>query len=179
MTVTNDAIDLKALLYALTQQREPLPEPLQHALQKAGRALQQNQREAADQMLDCVRSYTPLDTAYREALQELDREYASQQRTKNLSAIANSAGIDWFFINDIIPADDWVLIAKQSLQAQQSKPAQGEFWDHADRIAVMIAGGTAIGGSVAYIPGAIIGALIGAGFGGYISFSKRRPSRSS
>ena len=166
MTVTNDAIDLKALLYALTQQREPLPEHIQSSLQEAGQSLQQNQPEAAHRLRDRIKSYPPLDTAYRSALQEFDRKYASQQRTKSLSAtFSDSAGLDWFFINDVIPAADWVATAKHVLPKQQSKSREDELWEKVSRIAVMTIGGASLGAAIAQIPGGIIVGLLTVIFG--------------
>lgn len=43
-------------------------------------------------------------------------------------------------------------------------------WDKADRIAVMTAGGAALGAAIAQLPGAILGLLIAAGYGYYIGF---------
>ncbi|MGB3293277.1 MAG: hypothetical protein WBB01_09850 [Phormidesmis sp.] len=179
MTVSaNDAIDIKALLYALTQQREPLPEPLQQALQKAGRSLQQNQQEGARQLYERVKSYLPLYTAYRAALEEFDREYTSRERAKSLGAtFANSTGADWFFINDVVPAADWVSTAKQILQTQPSNPTKNKGWANADRIAIMITGGASIGAAIAQLPGAIIGGLSAAVYGWYISFSDTKSSQ--
>ena len=168
-------IDLKALLYALTQQATPLPEPIQQALQRTGQALQQNQPEAGRQLREQIKRYEPLEAAYMSALRELDKQYVSQQRTKSLSAtFSNTVGADWLFINDIIPAADWVSTAKQVLQAQQPKSKQGEFWDRADRTVVIIAGGGAIGGAIAQIPGAIIGALVAAAYAWYINASDKK-----
>lgn len=175
MTVSaNNSIDLKALLYALTQQSAPLPAPLQHSLQESGQALRQNQPEAAHQLRERIKRYEPLESAYMNALQQFDRQYTAQQRTKSLSAnFPNTAGFDWFFINDVIPANDWVLTAKQILQAQHSRPAKRNFWDRTESVVVVIIGGAALGGAIAQLPGAIIGLLIAAIFGWYVSFYKK------
>lgn len=175
MTVSADnAVDLKALLYALTQQRAPLPETLQRALREAGQALQQNQPEAEQQLRNHIGSYEPLDTAYKGALQEFDAAYASQQRAKGISAtFANSTGVDWFFINDVVPAADWVATAKQVLRTQPSTTTEKKSWENADRIAIMITGGASIGAAIAQLPGAIIGGLSAAVYGWYISFSTK------
>jgi ABC-type glucose/galactose transport system permease subunit len=53
------------------------------------------------------------------------------------------------------------------------------FWDKADRIAVVIAGGAALGGAIAQIPGAIVGAGLAAAYGWYISFAKTKSVRNS
>lgn len=72
--------------------------------------------------------------------------------------------------------------SKNSKQQPLSKvpPAVSKgFWDQADRIAVMTAGGAAIGGSIAQAPGAVVGALIGASYGWYLSISKKNSSETS
>lgn len=181
MTVSNNnAIDLKALLYALTQQPEPLPETFQHSLQKAGQALQQNQPEAAHQLRESIKLYAPLEAAYKSALQQFDKQYSSQQRTKSLSAaFQNTAGLDWLFIHDVIPTTDWVATAKQVSQAQQAQAQPTHFWDKTDRMAVMIAGGVALGTAIAQVPGAIVGGMIGASYGWYIGFGKKKSAQNS
>jgi hypothetical protein len=47
-------------------------------------------------------------------------------------------------------------------------------WDKADTIAVMTAGGAALGSAIAQVPGAIVGAFVGAGCGLYIKFWKKK-----
>jgi len=177
---TNNAIDLKALLYALTQQREPLPQPIQNSLQEAGQALQQNQPDAAYQLRERLKSYSPLDAAYRSALQDFDRQYASQQRTKSLGvAFPNGAGLDWLFINDVIPASDWVFTAKQILQAQQSESPRDQLWARINRIALMTLGGISIGAAIAQLPGAIVLGIIATLSGWYYEFPRKPAPNSS
>lgn len=43
------------------------------------------------------------------------------------------------------------------------------FWHKADRLAVMIAGGAALGSAIAQLPGAIVGGFLAAGYGWYIN----------
>ncbi len=50
-------------------------------------------------------------------------------------------------------------------------PQQSQFWDKADRMAVMIAGGVALGSAIAQLPGAVIGGMIAAGYAWYIRLS--------
>jgi hypothetical protein len=50
-------------------------------------------------------------------------------------------------------------------------------WNKTDRIAIMTAGGAALGSAIALLPGAIIGGLLAATYGGYISFIKPRSAR--
>jgi serine/threonine protein kinase, bacterial len=48
---------------------------------------------------------------------------------------------------------------------------QSLFWDKADRTAVMIAGGVALGSAIAQLPGAVVGGMIAAGYAWYIRLS--------
>ena len=67
----------------------------------------------------------------------------------------------------------------QVLQVQRSESASPKFWDKADRVAVMIAGGVALGTAIAQVPGAVVGGIIGAGYGWYISFAKKKSPQNS
>jgi len=48
------------------------------------------------------------------------------------------------------------------------------FWDKADRLMVVTVGGAALGGSIAGVYGAVIGAILTAGCGWYITFRKAK-----
>ena len=48
------------------------------------------------------------------------------------------------------------------------------FWDKADRLMVVTVGGAALGGSIAGVYGAVIGAILAAGWGWYITFRKAK-----
>jgi hypothetical protein len=58
------------------------------------------------------------------------------------------------------------------LPKPQSNPSN--FWEKADRIAIMSAGGAALGSAIAQLPGAIAGGIMAAGYGWYISFAKTK-----
>jgi hypothetical protein len=49
---------------------------------------------------------------------------------------------------------------------------KSDFWDKADRIAVMTAGGAALGGAIAMVPGAVALGLFAGAYGYYIGFVK-------
>lgn len=55
--------------------------------------------------------------------------------------------------------------------ATKKNPQQSQFWDKADRMAVMIAGGVALGSAIAQLPGAVVGGMIAAGYAWYIRLS--------
>ncbi len=176
MTVSaNNAVDIKALVYALTQQREPLPQPLQHSLQEAGRAFQQSEPDADSKLRARIESYGPLESAYRSALETFDRQYNSQERLKSLSAsFADGASLDWFFVHNVIPAADWVATAKQVLAVPRSPATKSDpLWEKLNRIAVMTIGGASLGAAIAQLPGAIIGGLSALLYGWYISSSQK------
>jgi serine/threonine protein kinase, bacterial len=55
--------------------------------------------------------------------------------------------------------------------AKETRIRQSQFWDKADRTAVMIAGGIALGSAIFQVPGAIIGGMLAAGYAWYIRLS--------
>ncbi len=183
-SANNDAVDIKALMYALTQQREPLPQSVQRDLRTVGKALQQNQPTAPSQLRACIESYLPLDVAYGKAIQELDRQYYSQERTKSLSAtFINNPGTSWYFLNEVIPAADWVATAKQAINAptypRQDVKAQS-LEDKIIRIAIVSTGGASIGFWIAQVPGGIIGACCAFAYScWYVSSYQKTSSRLS
>lgn len=175
MTFPKNEIDFEALLYALTQQTEPLPKPLQRSLQEAGEALRQNQPGAERQIRELIKQHRPLEEAYKAALEQWYEQYTSQLRTKSLTAtFENTSGLYEFFVYDVLPTEDWVATAKQRSHQHKIQVTTDSFWDKTDRIAVMIAGGAALGSAIAQLPGAIAGAIFAAGYGWYISFAKTK-----
>ena len=181
--MNSDIINLEALLYALAQQPDSLPPELQTSLTEIGEILETNpSEEKATELRQLIRRYTPLEKAYLDGLIAIDRAYSSQERTKGINSISTpTLGIENLFIKGIFGSDDWVGSAKQLPRDlnSSSQDTSAQFWDKADRIAVMTAGGAALGGAVAQIPGAIIGGLIAAGYGWYIGFGQAKPSRDS
>ena len=114
MEIPKTIIDLEALLIALAQQTEPLPEYLQRSLEAIRRLLREEQPQAATQLRQLVKDYPPLEKAYKKAIEELDAAYANQERTKSLSVIfPDSLDFETIFINDVIPSQDWVKTAQK------------------------------------------------------------------
>jgi hypothetical protein len=178
MTTQKTLINSEALLNALAQQIKPLPEALQHSLQEAGQALQNDQPEAAYQLRELIRQAPPLEEAYKNALEQWDEQYASQQRAKSFSpAFQNPSVLDSLFLNDVAPSQDWVTAARKITRQQTAQPTSARFWDKADRIAVMTAGGAALGSAIGQIPGALVGATVAALYGWYISFAKTKSAQ--
>jgi hypothetical protein len=114
MEIPKTIIDLEALLIALAQQTEPLPEYLQRSLKEIERLLREEQPQAATQLRQLVKDYPPLEKAYKKAIRELDAAYANQERAKSLSVIfPDSLDFESLFINDVIPSQDWVKTAQK------------------------------------------------------------------
>ena len=175
MTTQKTVFNSEALLVALAQQSKPLPEDLQRSLQDAGQALRENQLQAASQLRELVRQDPLLESAYQNALEQWDEQYASQERTKNLSAtFPNPSVLDSLFLQNVTPSQDWVTTAKQVTDQQSNQPTAANFWNKADRIVVMVAGGAAVGGAIGLAPGAIAGATVAAICGWYMGFEKKR-----
>jgi hypothetical protein len=177
MTTQKTVINSEALLNALAQQPHSLPESLQRSLQEVGQALRNNQPEAAHQLRELIKQEPLLESAYQQALVQWDEQYTSQQRTKSSNgAVQNLSPLNSFFLHNVTPSQDWVTTARQLAQPI-IQPAPEKFWDKADRIAVMTAGGAALGSAIGQIPGALIGAAFAAGYGWYISFAKAKSAQ--
>jgi hypothetical protein len=182
--VPKTVIDLEALLYALTQQTEPLPEPLQRSLQETGRSLQQGHLDAARQLRELLKQHPPLEATYQATLEDWDAHYASQERAKSLTAtFQTTSGLDSLFVHEIVPTMDWIAMAKQVAHhpstAHAMETRSTRFWDQADRVVVVIAGGVALGSAIAQLPGAMVGGVLAAGYGWYISVAKPKAARNS
>jgi hypothetical protein len=213
MEIPKTIIDLEALLIALAQQTEPLPEYLQRSLKEIERLLREEQPQAATQLRQLVKDFPPLEKAYKKAIEELDAAYANQECAKSLSVIfPDSLDFESLFINDVIPSQDWVKTAQKLARSPlpplirevpqgggipldsgsplppliRGVPTGGgipldregadspRFWDKADRLMVVTVGGAALGGSIAGVYGAVIGAILAAGCGWYITFRKAK-----
>ncbi|NCR59004.1 MAG: hypothetical protein GPJ01_15015 [Microcystis aeruginosa LL13-06] len=177
MEIPKTIIDLEALLIALAQQTEPLPEYLQRSLEAIRRLLREEQPQAATQLRQLIKDYPPLEKAYKKAIEELDAAYANQERTKSLSFIfPDSLDFETIFINDVIPSQDWVKTAQKLARFPLDKggATSSRFWDKADRLMVVTVGGAALGGAIAGVYGAFIGAILAAGCGWYITFRKTK-----
>jgi hypothetical protein len=177
MEIPKTIIDLEALLIALAQQTEPLPEYLQRSLEAIRRLLREEQTQAATQLRQLIKDYPPLEKAYKKAIEELDAAYANQECTKSLSVIfPDSLDFETIFINDVIPSQDWVKTAQKLARFPLDKggATSSRFWDKADRLMVVTVGGAALGGAIAGVYGAFIGAILAAGCGWYITFRKTK-----
>ncbi|MCA2640291.1 MULTISPECIES: hypothetical protein [unclassified Microcystis] len=177
MEIPKTIIDLEALLIALAQQTEPLPEYLQRSLEAIRRLLREEQPQAATQLRQLIKDYPPLEKAYKKAIEELDAAYANQECTKSLSVIfPDSLDFETIFINDVIPSQDWVKTAQKLARFPLDKggATSSRFWDKADRLMVVTVGGAALGGAIAGVYGAFIGAILAAGCGWYITFRKTK-----
>jgi Helix-turn-helix domain len=164
MTTQKTLINFEALLNALAQQTQPLPESLQHSLQEAGQALQNNQPEADYQLRALIKQDPLLEIAYQNALEQWDEQYASQQRAKSLSAaLQNPSTLDSLFLKDIAPSQDWVTAAKKITRQQTVQPTPARFWVK----------GASIGGAIAQIPSALASATVTAVHQWSTGFSKQ------
>ena len=182
MSFSDKPIDFDALLYALAQQTESLSESLQHSLTEIGQHLHKDQFDTARQLQirKLISQSTPLEIAYKKALAEWDKNYTSQERTKNLNATFHrTSGLDDLFISRVLSTRDWVVAAQQLTHRQRDQEIPSQFWDKTDRMAVMTAGGIALGSMIAQLPGAIIGGVLATAYGWYIGFSKTQHSKRS
>lgn len=171
MNFNKQTIDLEALLYALAQQTEPLPEALQRSLTEIGRSLRTNTTaEKANELRQLIKGYEPLEVAYQNSLVELDKRYISQQRTKNSDlTFSSSTGLDILDFRVILSSNNWVNAAKKMIYSQSLQPQRSRFLDRGDRVVTLASGGAFLGVLIAQIPGAIVGGLL-AGIYAWFSF---------
>jgi hypothetical protein len=162
----NTSINIEALMLALSQQDEPLPDDITQsiaALKDA--AFRQGNQEATEQIRTLIRQYPPLEASYNSAYQYLDSQYNAQQRAKALGAtFSNPDRLPFIFYNQILPSQDWVSAAKQLTQSRR-ETEQPEWIRRGNSIVAMISGGAFLGVLLAQLPGAIVGAIVAGIFG--------------
>lgn len=120
---------------------------------------------------------------YEDAVQSYDKaislepssEFARRYRRSSLSKLNLSTQISnrkkAVSTTHANPDKGATVIPIQSVQPSSSRDDGA--WAQSDRIAIMIAGGCAMGSAIAQLPGAVIGAITGAGYGLYINLSKK------
>jgi hypothetical protein len=182
MSFPKNKINLEVLLYALSQQVDPLPPDLQRSLTEIGRSIQAHPTdENKIELRELIRDYQPLEIVYRDALTRSNQSYVAQERTKSLDAtFPTMSGLDDLSIESfLLPANDWVAAAKQLKNQLNPLQNPAKFWDKTDKIAVMTAGGIAIGSAIAQLPGALVGGAVGAGYGWYVGFRQATTRKST
>lgn len=75
--------------------------------------------------------------------------------------------------------EDELNFSEKAVSEKTVSSRRDSFWNEADRVVVMIAGGGAVGGAIAQLPGAVIGALSAAIYSGYLFFTKKSPAQNS
>jgi hypothetical protein len=141
-----------------------------------------------------VEALTATDPEFARAIQEL--EAVSSANLSSLMRLIEGISVG---LSQELMTQDSVQLTAQDLEQHQndesltqtmtddatstdstvSEDLPGHFWDKADRTAVIIAGGAALGGAIAQLPGAIIGGTLAAVYGWYISFSPTESVRKS
>jgi hypothetical protein len=189
MSFPKNKINLEVLLYALSQQVDPLPPDLQRSLTEIGRSIQAHPTdENKIELRELIRNYQPLETVYRDTLTRWNQSYVSQERTKSLdTTFPTISGLDdlsilqgrGFANESFLSTNDWVKAAKQLTSRLSLPQTPAKFWDKADRMAITTAGGIAIGSAICQLPGAIVGGVLGAGYGWYVGFKQATTRKST
>ncbi len=158
MSFSKQTINLEALLYALAQQTEPLPATLQNCLTGIDQFSHEDQ---SIQLLELIQQYSPLETAYKNALDKWHESYESQQRTKSSGAsFTVISKPDDLFIHSVLPTNDWVKSAKKIISSYSSPKQRSNVLERGDRVVTLASGGAFLGVLIAQIPGAIVGGLL-------------------
>ena len=182
----NNSINIEALMLALFQQDESLPEDIERSIDRLkDAAFIKGDVEASEQIREVIRQSPELDASYKAADRYLDSQHDAQHRTKALAAtFPNPDRLSWVFYNQILPSHDWVNQAKTVTLKKQSTKT---IWDNFDQIAIMGAGGAFLGSALAqlfgggllHLIGAIIGAIVGISYGLSLLNPANRPRRRS
>jgi hypothetical protein len=184
MMTNADPTPAKAFILALSRLDQPLSQPLQEAVHQLMTTLRNNSSRINDEIRQLVEQNSHLKRLYDDAYDELEVHYQQQERSKRIDLVFPREANPWDRFIQIVTADDPVLAAQQTLQYPDSQPSNPKetSWDKSDRIAVMTAGGAFLGGAIAHLftgnpfvaVGAIVGALLAAIYGWYISFGKMK-----
>lgn len=162
MSFPKNKINLEVLLYALSQQVDPLPPTLQRSLTEIGQVSPANLTdEDKIKIRELVETYQPLEIVYRNALTQWNQSYVSQERAKSLDAIFPTlSGLDDLSIDSFVHTQDWVLSAQKILSPKKFPKQRSQFLERGDRIVTLASGGAFLGVLIAQIPGAFIGGIL-------------------
>ena len=169
---SNNSINIEALMLALSQQDESLPEDIERSIDRLkDAAFRRGDVEASEQIREVMRRFPQFNDSYLAADQYLDRQHNAQHRTKALAAtFPNPDRLSWIFYDQILPSENWVSATKTV--SKQSTTSDNQWRDRGNSIVSMICGSSFLGVMLAQIPGAIVGALLGAIVGWFITEPK-------
>ena len=172
----NTSINIEALMLALAQQDESLPEDIERSIDRLkDAAFMKGDIQASEQIREVIRQSPELDASYKAADRYLDSQHNAQHRTKALAAtFPNPDRLSWVFYNKILNSHDWVNQVKSVTTAPQPTETN---WDRMERALVMMTGGVFIGGSIAQIPGAIVVGIFAAIYGWCVSLDAKKSVR--
>jgi hypothetical protein len=116
--------------------------------------LAENSAIIAAEIRELVEEYPELDQAYQIERQKLQSEYRGSDRAKGIALSLDDPMGDYFFTRE------------NGVRAKTTRNTT-DFWERGDRVMVMAAGGAILGGMLAQIPGATLGAILAGIYGWY------------
>ena len=164
----NNSINIEALMLALSQQDESLPEDIERSIDRLkDAAFMKGDVEASEQIREVIRQSPELDASYKAADRYLDSQHDAQHRAKALAAtFPNPDRLSWVFYDQILPSHDWVNATQHFIAQKNTQDTdQPEWIRRGNSIVTMISGGAFLGVMLAQIPGAIVGAIVAGIFG--------------
>jgi hypothetical protein len=108
----------------------------------------------AAEIRELVEEYPELDQAYQIERQKLQGKYRGSDRAKGIALSLDDPMSDYFFSRE------------NGVRAKTTRNTTA-FWERGDRVMVMAAGGAILGGMLAQIPGATLGAILAGIYGWY------------
>lgn len=156
----DDLVSLEVLLSDLGKYSEGLPEHVQSSIHDV------------ETFLDTIQS--------KDACPVCGKHKLSVSENLNISDVVYyqclNCGFEFFTDEDERRFSE-KAVSKEAVSKKAVSLRKDSFWNDADRVVVMIAGGGAVGGAIAQLPGAVIGAFSAAIYSGYLFWTKKSPAR--
>jgi hypothetical protein len=173
-----DTLSCEAFIRAIPQLNEPLPDELQTDIRSVLQAIANQRPQSTDLIRAMLHQYPNFQAKYEDAYRKLQTQYQRNERARGSLALPTEPSLADIsrLAAQLFAADQPITSARQWVEPIQSAPTAkpADLWEKGDRIMIMAAGGAFVGGCIAQIPGAIVGSLITATYGWYISFIKPR-----
>jgi hypothetical protein len=192
-----DQLDLDVLSYGLDRYADDLTTDTVASLREGIQAIQQRDPSAVADLVKQFQENEALDRLYKRSLRDLRKDYSTQERAKSFTASLDRPFAEDLTLKNLMAKIEGLLHDRQAVStfptqinanlsgyvhlypSPSALSTPSRFWDKTDRLVVIIAGGAALGSAIAQLPGAIAGAVLAAGYGGYITFAKTRSGRNA
>jgi hypothetical protein len=157
---------IEAFLRAVSSYEKPLPPDIQQGIRRIGHDLEKHDTRSLGDIPTLVQQDDALKQQYDQIYRSLQKQYSTQERTKNLAAATNgSVKLDIENqIAQVFYADNLIESAQHFLERLDSQHVvqiqQVDFWERGNRVVSLASGGIFLGVLLAQLPGAIVGGVL-------------------